>query len=678
MAVPILAFNDVTIQFAIKPPIAPVVRRATLSIGPGETLAVVGESGSGKSTMAYSAMRDLGATGHLINGTIEVSGIDLSVLTPGQLRKLRGGQVAMVPQEPMTSLSPSVRVGRQLEEVLYFHSGLKQGPAMNETVKASLQMVELHETERILCSYPHELSGGQQQRVLIALAMISKPDLLILDEPTTGLDVTTEARILELIGRIQKEFGTAVLLITHNLGIVRQFCQRVVVLYAGDIVESGLVGEIFVNPAHPYTKALLDCIPQFDSHLNEMDLPAIGGGLPDREAMPKGCLFAPRCPRVSDECHTGTPELRQITKAHHARCIFSEEQLASNHRLTAMNLSPVTMTNDTIKSDLLTVEGLAIKYETEVGTVTAVDGVDFHCRRGEVLGIVGESGCGKSSIARSIAGLLVPGRGSIIFDQNDLSSSGLQRPKEVRRRIQMVFQNPEHSLNPQHTIEKCLLRPVELFSQIAPKLHQDRIVELLEAVKLNSYHLKRYPHELSGGERQRVAIARAFAAEPDLVICDEPVSSLDVSVQAGVLNLLQELQRRDRVAFIFISHDLNVVRHISDRIAVMYRGRICEVGTPDEILSPPYHPYTEALLGATPIVQSDILKRKVDLPDADLMTGNDETRACQFVGRCPHQVGPICASDLPPDQGLQTGRHLFCHLPVNQLAAMEPIFTRTT
>jgi len=513
---------------------------------------------------------------------------------------------------------------------------------------------------------------------LIALAMISKPDLLILDEPTTGLDVTTEARILELIGRIQKEYGTAVLLITHNLGIVRQFSQRVIVLYAGDIVESGPVKEILENPAHPYTKGLLNCIPQIDSHLIEMDLPTIAGGLPDRNAMPSGCLFAPRCPLVSDQCHAGIPELKQVAEAHHVRCIFAEEQRVSNQRLSSVSSTPVPVAADAVEDDvLLSVEGLAVRYETEFGVVHAVDGVDFQCRRGEVLGIVGESGCGKSSLARSIAGLLVPSSGRIIFDQQDITRDGLQRPADVRRRIQMVFQNPEHSLNPQHTIEKCLLRPIKLFSQIAPENYRDRIIELLESVKLNSYHLNRYPHELSGGERQRVAIARALAAEPDLVICDEPVSSLDVSVQAGILNLLQESQRTDRVAFIFISHDLNVVRHISNRIVVMYRGRICEAGTTAELLSPPYHPYTEALLGATPIVQSGILKRKVNLPYSTSKAAGGESEGCLFADRCPHKVGLICESELPPDRSLHTGGHLFCHLSNDQLGAMEPIFTRT-
>jgi len=337
---------------------------------------------------------------------------------------------------------------------------------------------------------------------------------------------------------------------------------------------------------------------------------------------------------------------------------------------------PEPVAVDAVEDDLLlSVEGLAVRYETEMGVVHAVDGVDFQVRRGEVLGIVGESGCGKTSLARSIAGLLVPNRGRIIFDQHDITRYGLRRPADVRRRIQMVFQNPEHSLNPQHTIEKCLLRPIKLFSQIAPEKYQDRVVELLESVKLNRYHLNRYPHELSGGERQRVAIARAFAAEPDLVICDEPVSSLDVSVQAGILNLLQESQRADRVAFIFISHDLNVVRHISNRIAVMYRGRICETGTTAELLSPPYHPYTEALLGATPIVQSGILKRKVNLLYATTKAAGGKSEGCLFADRCPHKVGPICETELPPDRSTKNGRHLFCHISTDQLGAMEPIFT---
>ena len=674
---PVLAFHDVTIRFETRPPTAPVVRNATLAIARGEAVALVGESGSGKSTMAYAAMRDLGPAGRMVGGRIEVSGTDLATLAPGRLRKLRGGQVAMVPQDPMTSLSPSLRIGRQLAEVLWLHRGLRRGPAMEAAAEA-MRMVDLNDVARILRSYPHQLSGGQQQRVLIALAMAGKPDLLILDEPTTGLDVTTEARILELIGRIQRESGTAVLLITHNLGIVRRFCRRVVVVYAGDIVETGPVREILERPAHPYTRALLDCIPLIDSHLAGTDLPAIGGALPDGAAMPDGCLFAPRCPRASEPCREEVPEMRSVAAARHARCIVAEEQLVSGPRPPAAHPTPAAATRDADRGDrLLALEGLGVTYAADGWAVNAVDGVDLHCGRGEILGIVGESGCGKTSLARCIAGLLAPSRGRIVFDRRDLTKVGLRRTRAVRRRIQIIFQNPEISLNPQHTVERCLLRPIALFGLAAPGRRRDRVVELLDSVQLGSHFLTRYPHELSGGERQRVAIARAFATEPDLVICDEPVSNLDVSIQAGVLNLLQELQRRDRVSFIFISHDLNVVRHVSDRIAVMYRGRICEVGTASELFTPPYHPYTEALLAAAPIVQTGIRQRRIELPRPELEAADSPRPACPFAGRCPHQVGPICAAEPPPDRSMRPGRHLFCHLPVDRLDAMEPVFDRS-
>ncbi len=676
MSAPILTFHEVTIRFENTAQHAPVVRKATLAIGRGETLALVGESGSGKSTMAYSAMGDMGATGRLIHGRIQVSGTDLGTLTPGQLRKLRGGQVAMVPQDPMTSLSPSVRIGQQLAEVLSLHRGVRRGPAMDAAAAEALQLVDLNDVTRIARSYPHQLSGGQQQRVLIALAMIGNPDLLILDEPTTGLDVTTEARILDLIARIQKESGTAVLLITHNLGVVRQFCQRVAVIYAGDIVETGPVGEVLANPAHPYTRALLDCIPPIDSHLTRADLPTIHGGLPDRADMPEGCLFAPRCPQVSPPCRAEIPELRPVAQGRHARCIVAPQQLVSAPPAPAIHPTPAAETNEGESDDpLLSVEGLGITYQADGGPVNAVDGVDFQCRRGEVLGIVGESGCGKTSLARCIAGLAAPSQGRIIFDQQHLAGVGRRRPPDARRRIQMVFQNPESSLNPQQTIEQCLSRPLILFDLVTPEGRRDRVVELLDSVQLGNQFLTRYPHELSGGERQRVAIARAFAAEPDLVICDEPVSSLDVSIQAGILNLLQDLQRRDQVGFIFISHDLNVVRHVSDRIAVMYRGRICEVGTPSELFAPPYHPYTEILLAATPVVQGNVLKRKIQLPVSTLEAARGTLPGCPFVDRCPHQDGLPCATEPPPDRSVHAGRHLFCHLPVDQLNAMEPVFT---
>jgi peptide/nickel transport system ATP-binding protein len=539
-------------------------------------------------------------------------------------------------------------------------------------------MVDLTDVARILRSYPHQLSGGQQQRVLIALAMAGNPDLLILDEPTTGLDVTTEARILELIGRIQRETGTAVLLITHNLGIVRRFCRRVTVIYAGDIVEAGPVEDVLERPAHPYTRALLDCIPPVDSHLTRADLPAIGGALPDRTRMPDGCLFAPRCPRVSEPCRTDVPDLRLVMSERRARCLVAEEQLASRSPPPAAQPTPAATGDVDRREALLVVENLGVTYAGDGRPVKAVDGIDLHCGPGEVLGIVGESGCGKTSLARCIAGLLAPSRGRILFDGGDLTGDGLRRPQPLRRRIQMVFQNPENTLNPQHTVERCLSRPIALFGLATPGRRRDRVVELLDSVQLGSHFLTRYPHELSGGERQRVAIARAFATEPDLVICDEPISSLDASIQAGVLNLLQNLQRRNRIGFVFISHDLNVVRHVSDRIAVMYGGRLCEVGTPSELFAPPYHPYTEALLAAAPVIQTGIRQRRIELPRAGLEAAGGPLPACPFAGRCPHQVGPVCIEEPPPDRSTRPGRHLFCHLPPDRLDAMEPVFVRSS
>ena len=676
-APPVLAFQNLTIGFETKPATAPVVRRVTLTVARGEAVALVGESGSGKSTMAYAAMGDLGPAGRMVGGRIEVLGTDLATLTPRGLAKLRGGQVAMVPQDPTTSLSPSLRIGRQLAEVLWLHRRLR-GPAMEAAAAKALQMVDLTDVSRILRSYPHQLSGGQQQRVLIALAMAGEPDLLILDEPTTGLDVTTEARVLELIGRIQRETGTAVLLITHNLGIVRRFCRRVAVIYAGDIVETGPVEEVLEKPAHPYTRALLDCIPSVDSHLARADLPVIGGTLPDRTKMLDGCLFAPRCPRVSELCRTNVPDFRLVVPERRARCIVAEEQLASRSRPLAAQPTPAATGDADRREALLVVENLGVTYAGDGRPVKAVDGIDLHCGPGEVLGIVGESGCGKTSLARCIVGLLAPSRGRILFDGVDLTGDGLRRPQPLRRRIQMIFQNPENTLNPQHTVERCLSRPISLFGLATTGRRRDRVVELLDSVQLGSHFLTRYPHELSGGERQRVAIARAFATEPDLVICDEPVSSLDASVQAGVLNLLQNLQRRNSVGFVFISHDLNVVRHVSDRIAVMYGGRLCEVGTPSELFAPPYHPYTEALLAAAPVIQTGIRQRRIELPRADLDAAGGPLPACPFADRCPHQVGPVCIEESPPDRSTRPGRHLFCHLPPDRLDAMEPVFVRSS
>ena len=674
-ATPALAFHDTTIRYRSKVALAPVVRNATLTIAPGEAVALVGESGSGKSTLAYAAMWDQLTGGQVIGGRIEVSGTDLSTLSRAQLRQLRGGRVAMVPQDPMTSLSPSLLIGRQLAEVLRLHRNLN-GRLLEEGAADALRLVDLSDVSRIRRSYPHQLSGGQQQRVLLALAMAGQPDVLILDEPTTGLDVTTEARILELIGRIQRETGTAVLLITHNLGIVRRFCQRIAVIYAGDIVEIGPVEVVLTQPAHPYTRALLDCIPPIDSHITGERLPAIAGAIPSRTDLPAGCLFGPRCPRVTDACRERVPELRALAAGRLARCVHAEDELASAPRSKRGYQSSKTDSDSVHRpSPLLEIDDLVVTYNSGRNRVIAVNEIAFRCNRGEVLGIVGESGCGKTSLARCVVGLIEPSRGRIVFDGQEITGYGLRRPRSLRGRVQMVFQNPESSINPQHTVEQCLVRPLVLFDLVARKSRRDRIVELLESVHLGSEYLGRYPHELSGGERQRVAIARAFAAEPDLIVCDEPVSSLDVSIQAGVLNLLLELQRKSGVSFVFISHDLNVVRHISNRIVVMYDGRICEVGTPSELLAPPYHPYTEALLAAVPIVQAGVRQRRTLLPGRPSVDSTAaDTPGCLFSNRCPHRVGAICGQSLPPDKFQRSDRHLYCHIPLQELENRKPVF----
>ena len=670
-----LAFHDTTIRYRSKIALAPVVRNASLTIAPGEAVALVGESGSGKSTMAYAAMWDQLTGGQVIGGRIEVSGTDLSTLSRAQLRQLRGGRVAMVPQDPMTSLSPSLLIGRQLAEVLRLHRNLN-GRLLEEGAADALRLVDLTDVSRIRRSYPHQLSGGQQQRVLLALAMAGQPDVLILDEPTTGLDVTTEARILELIGRIQRETGTAVLLITHNLGIVRRFCQRIAVIYAGDIVEIGPVEVVLTQPAHPYTRALLDCIPPIDSHITGERLPAIAGAIPSRTDLPGGCLFGPRCPRVTDACRERVPELRAMAAERLARCVHAEDELASTPRSNRGYQSSKTDSDSVHRpSPLLEIDDLVGTYNSGRNRVIAVSEITFRCNRGEVLGIVGESGCGKTSLARCVVGLIEPSRGRIVFDGQEITRYGLRRPRSLRGRVQMVFQNPESSINPQHTVEQCLVRPLVLFDLVARKSRRDRIVELLESVHLGSEYLGRYPHELSGGERQRVAIARAFAAEPDLIVCDEPVSSLDVSIQAGVLNLLLELQRKSGVSFVFISHDLNVVRHISNRIVVMYDGRICEVGTPSELLAPPYHPYTEALLAAVPIVQAGVRQRRTLLPGRPPGDSTAaDTPGCLFASRCPHRVGAICGQSVPPDKFQRSDRHLYCHIPLQELENRKPVF----
>ncbi|MGH2355849.1 MAG: dipeptide ABC transporter ATP-binding protein, partial [Chloroflexota bacterium] len=565
---PVLEVQHLSVDYATGAGTVEAVRDVSLSIQAGETLGIVGESGCGKSTLAFAVMGYLGENGHVSAGSIRLHGQELTGLPRAELRRLRGARMAMVYQDPQTALNPAIVVGEQVAEARRVHSGEAQRECWRRAVEM-LGRVGLPDPEGIARRYPHQLSGGQQQRVVIAMALVNDPDLLIMDEPTTGLDVTTEALILDLVNRLKQEFNAAILYISHNLGVIAQVCDRVAVMYAGEVAEEADVQSIFRNPRHPYTVGLLGCVPRLGTSKATGRLQSIPGHLPPRTARPEGCVYAPRCGLARDYCREVAPDLFATDEAaHHARCHFwpevpdwasrrsaeaaalatdgkaSRVEVVTDHATPAPEDGALAAARAT-KEPLLEVRDLRRYFGGRRGVlgrllgqqprVRAVDRVSFEIAPGETLALIGESGCGKTTLARTIAGLLKPSGGEIRFMGQDVTATAGHRPAALRRDLQMVFQNPDASLNPRHTVGQIIERPVQMFLGLRGTDARRRVIELLRDVQLDPTYYHRYPAQLSGGEKQRVSIARAFAGDPRLVICDEAVSSLDVSVQAAIL-----------------------------------------------------------------------------------------------------------------------------------------------
>jgi peptide/nickel transport system ATP-binding protein len=540
--------------------------------------------------------------------------------------------------------------------------------------------VQLPDPESVAGRYAHQLSGGMLQRILIATALTTNPQFLIMDEPTTALDVTTEAVILDLVRDLLKEYQTAVLYITHNLGVVARICDRVGVMYAGEMMEEGSIQQVFKQELHPYTLGLLGCVPRIDMCKLDIDLHTIPGFIPRPNALPHGCIFAPRCAIVEEACRQERPPLVEIADGHLSACRRWAEVADNMQKIVPLEKDreevdqqdiPLLLDARNIEKQFkLRRQGLSNLLSWKPDIVRAVDNMSIRVRKGATMGIVGESGCGKTTFARCIAGFEEATSGDIFLEGEALPRSIAQRSKSTLKKIQLVFQNPDASLNPQHPVGVSVGRPLALLGNVLQSEIDQRVRELFEAVNLPADYINRLPHELSGGEKQRVAIARAFAANPDLMILDEPISSLDVSVQASLMNLLAELQKAKGTSYLFISHDLAAVRHLSDWIAVVYLGRVWEIGSAEDVFAPPYHPYTEALLSAIPLPDPAIHQERIRL-HGSVPSAVNIPSGCRFHTRCPRKIGPICETEEPPWQNVTRYHSICCHIPLEELTAMQ-------
>jgi peptide/nickel transport system ATP-binding protein len=662
---PALEVTDLKLAYRVRGRDREAIRGVTFTINRGESYGLVGESGCGKSTVAYAAMHYLPENAKITNGSIVLDGKDMLRMDSDDLRKLRATAVSMVYQNPGTALNPTIRVGNQVMES-FVTAGTPRAEARQKALDM-LRRVQISDPEGVMGRYSHQLSGGMQQRVVIAMALASNPTLLILDEPTTGLDATVEAEVLDLIRKLRADFGTSVLFISHNLGVIARMCDRVGVLYAGRMVEEGPAWELLTNPRHPYTVGLLRCIPRWGLSKDVGALDTIPGFPPGIGATVKGCVFADRCGLVQDICRTQEPALEKVDAGHASRCHFSDiAQTLPRTERDMVRRPPVPAAARAV----LAIRNLRRTMTQQGNSFQALAGIDLEIAAGEVFGLVGESGSGKTTLARSVIGLGVPDAGSEIdLEGKKLAPTVGRRSRDQVRAIQIVFQNPDASLNRRHSVRKILGRALTKLMGLHGEQRSRRIVELTESVRLDAALLDALPRQLSGGLKQRVGIARAFAGAPHLVICDEPTSALDVSVQAAILNLLVRLQRDRNLSYIFISHDLGVVRYISDRIGVLYLGRLMEVGPADVVFSAPHHPYTEALLSAAPSLEVRD-EHRIRL-EGDIPSAAKPPSGCVFHTRCPRKIGLICEQEQPPLAEEEPGHFIRCHIPIEELRRLQ-------
>ena len=680
---PILEIEGLSISFFTRLREIPAVMDFSCVVRPGEAMGLVGESGCGKSTVALGVMQDLGVNGRIVGGSIKFKGRDLNTMTQEELRDIRGSEIAMIYQEPMASLNPAMKIGKQLMEVPMIHEGVDEKEAYARALEVVTD-VRLPDPERMLQSFPHQLSGGQQQRIVIAMALMSKPSLLILDEPTTALDVTVEAAVVELVKDLGKKYGTSMLFISHNLGLVLETCDRLCVMYSGEAVETGSIADVFDKMRHPYTQALFRSIPLPGADKNSRPLVAIPGNFPLPHERPPGCNFGPRCDYFeAGRCDAGDIKMDEIAgdDRHSSRCLKFKEidwnaPLVVERSFEKAEPGQVVLKMQNLKK-YYEVAANALFGGKEKKVVKANETLSFEARESETLAIVGESGCGKSTFAKVLMGLETATSGRILLDNNEIQEVPIEeRDTKTVSSVQMVFQNPFDTLNPSMTVGRQIIRALEIFGiGKTEDSRREHMLELLDLVKLPREFAERMPRQLSGGQKQRVGIARAFAGGARIVIADEPVSALDVSVQAAVTDLLMEIQRNEKTTLLFISHDLSIVRYLADRVMVMYLGHVVEIGDTDQVFAPPYHPYTEALLSAVPIADTSVEKTHIVL-EGDIPSAMNPPSGCPFQTRCRWKdkvKGGLCDKEVPPMRNLASGHQIKCHLPSEQLDVMEPV-----
>ncbi len=665
---PLLHVDGLSVDFLTEGRWTRVVDDVSYDVRAGEIVGLVGESGSGKSVSSLAVMRLLSPRNSRTSArALEFGGQPVLDLDSAAMRSIRGGSIAMIFQEPMTSLNPAFTVGNQIAEAFRTHTGSSRRVAAQRAVEM-LDRVGIPDPRRRAKDYPHAFSGGMRQRAMIAMALACDPKLLIADEPTTALDVTIQAQILELVKDLRREFSMAVLFVTHDLGVVADLCDRVVVMYAGQVVEERTVDDVFTRPAHPYSAALLESMPQ--AAIIGRPLTVIPGQVPRPQDFPDDCRFAARCRHHEPSCDGSAVPLTSADGGS-VRCLRADalELVGAKILLHTSDGAQVEAVRPAAATPLLEVHGLVKRFPVHsgllrrvVGHVRAVDGVDLHIDAGETLGLVGESGSGKSTVARLITRLVEPTEGTVVLDGVEVTALDAAKLRDARRNMQLVFQDPYSSLDPRVPIATSIGEPLGVHLGLRGRERDERVAALLDRVGLGRHAMTRFPHEFSGGQRQRIAIARALALDPRLVICDEPVSSLDVSTQSQVINLLSELRRDLGVAFLFIAHDLSVVRHISDRIAVMYLGRIVESGPSEVVYRTPRHPYTAALLSAIPIPDPvEQRTRQRIVLQGDVPSPLDPPPGCRFHTRCPFAL-PVCAQEEPSVFTTPDGSTVACHL----------------